>query len=330
MISRRRFLALSAGTALLPLFPSFVGCLHAAEMPSKLAVAGPPAPLTMPLARLGKQPGVTELVPTIDVKQWRNPDIMRTWIVSGEVSVVATPANAAAILYNKNVPVRLLDVNNGGILSVLSTDTAVTSFKSLKGKTIVVFYRGDIPDVITRYLLQKEGLNPDTDVTFSYVDSPFEALQMFLSKRADTVLLPEPAATAALMKGKSQGLAINQIVLQEIWERVTGRSSYIPLGATICQAALANDHPQLIQAITTAIGANVSWINAHPAEAAKEFAELFSLKAPVLQKSLERFPIRRTPAVEARKDLEFYYSALMEMSPKLVGGKLPDSAFYLG
>ncbi len=330
MISRRQFLTLSAGVVCMPLVSSFVRRSCASDLPSPLVVAGPPAPLTMPLARLGDQTSIRDQVPSIEVKQWRNPDIMRTWIVSGDVQVMATPANAAAVLFNKGVPIRLLDVNNGGILSVLTTDTSVTSLKKLKGKSLLAFYRGDTPDMITRYLMMKEGLKPDTDVSFSYVDSPFEALQMFLSKRADTVLLPEPAATAALMKGKAQGIEINQIVLQETWERVTGRSTYMPLGATICQATLAADQPEFVQTLVTALGDNVAWINAHPTESAKEFAQLFSLKAPILQHSLERFPIQRTPAKEAQADLEFYYEALKEMSGKLIGGKLPDASFYFG
>lgn len=264
------------------------------------------------------------------MKQWRNPDIMRAWMISGEVQASAAPSNAAAILYNKGLPIRLLDVNNGGILSILTRDPSIKKFTDIKGKNVLLFFRGDTPDMIVRYLATKQGINPDTDMTISYVESPFEALQMLLSKRADTVLLSEPVATAALLKGKASGMEFRRIILQDVWEQVTGSTLPLPLGGTMCQASLAEEHPDIVKALQIGIGQTVEWINQHPAEAAQEFAGFFGLKAPILQKSLETFPISQLPAKMAQKDLEFYYTTLMEMSPKLIGGKLPDNAFYLG
>ncbi len=326
-MTRRDMLRLSAKT--LALFPFLPMATARAASLERLALAGPPAPLSLPLARLAQEPGVTAKVAQLEMKQWRNPDIMRSWVVSGEVQVAATPANAAAIMYNKGVPVRLMDVNNGGILSLITADPSIKSFTDIKGKAVLLFFRGDIPDMITRYLASKQGIDPDKDVTLSYVDSPFEALQMLLSGRASTVLLPEPAATAAEMKGKMAGKQLTRIEYQGEWEKVSGSKLFLPLGGTMCQASLADEHPDVEQAVQGGIGEAIEWINSHPADAAKAFAGMFGLKAPVMQKSLERFPIRRQTARAARKDLEFYYKALMEMSPKLTGGKLPDDAFYL-
>lgn len=328
MITRRDFLTMSAKS--LALLPFLFASSANAENLSKLVLAGPPAPLSLPLARLAKKTDISKSLPKMEMRQWRNPDIMRTWIISGEVQVSAAPSNAAAILYNKGLPVRLLNVNNGGILSILTSNPAIKKFTDIKGKKIVLFFRGDTPDMIVRYLATKQGINPDTDISASYVDSPFEALQMLLSARAETVLLPEPAATAAIIKAKAHGIELTRILLQDEWEQVTGSTLPIPLGGTICQASLAQEHPEIIKELQLGIRQSVEWINQHPAETAKEFADFFGLKAPVLQKSLETFPISRISAKASRKDLEFYYTTLMEMSPKLIGGKLPDKAFYIG
>ena len=324
MLTRRRFLRLGGqALAVLPM----LSALPAVAAPKSLVFAGPPAPLSLPLARLGDQPGFGA---TVEMRQWRNPDIMRSWLVSGEVQVSGVPANAAAILYNKGLPVRLLDVNNGGILSLLTRDPAIRRLEDVRGKKVLLFYRGDIPDMITRFLAQRQGIDLDKDAEVAYAGSPFEALQMLLSKRADTVLLPEPAATAAELKGKGAGMAFTRIALQDVWREVTGTDMFLPLGGTVCQASLVKESPDTVREIEAGMGRAVEWINAHPAEAGKAYAGLFGLQAPVLQKSLERFPLRRTPAREARAGLEFYFKALMEMSPKLVGGKLPDEGFYLG
>ena len=326
MITRRNFLSMSAGA--LALFPFLTAARALAGDAAELVLAGPPAPLSLPLVHLAKQH--PSALPAMEMKQWRNPDIMRAWMVSGEAQVSAAPANAASILYNKGLPVRLLDTNNGGSLSIVTANPAIREFADIKGKSLLLFFRGDTPDIIVRYLASKNGVAPDKDLTLSYVDSPFEALQMLLSKRTDTALLPEPAATAAILKGKKAGMELHRIILQDVWEKATGSNSIMPLGGTMCQASLAKEHPETVAALQTGIGEAVDWINTHPAEAAKQCADFFGLKPMVLEKSLEAFPLRRSPAAEAKKDLEFYYSALMEMSPKLVGGKLPDQGFYLG
>jgi len=328
MITRRNFLSISAKS--LALFPFLFSTRANAASLSKLVLAGPPAPLSLPLARLAKKTTLPTTLPNMEMRQWRNPDIMRAWMISGEVQVSAAPSNAAAILYNKGLPVRLLDINNGGILSILTSNPSIKKFTDIKGEKVLLFFRGDTPDMIVRYLATKQGISPDTDMDISYVDSPFEALQMLLSSRAETVLLPEPAATAAIMNGKSHGMKLTRIVLQDVWEQVTGSKLPLPLGGTICQASLAEEHPEIIKELQIGIKQSIEWINQHPAEAAQEFAGFFGLKAPVLQKSLETFPISQLTAKVAKKDLEFYYTTLMEMSPKLIGGKLPDDAFYLG
>jgi NitT/TauT family transport system substrate-binding protein len=317
---------MSAGA--LALFPFMTAARALAGNAAGLVLAGPPAPLSLPLVRLAQQH--PSGLPAMEMRQWRNPDIMRAWMISGEAQVSAAPANAASILYNKGLPVRLLDINNGGSLSLVTADPNIKEFTDIRSKSLLLFFRGDTPDIIVRYLATKSGIKPDVDLTLSYVDSPFEALQMLLSKRTATALLPEPAATAAILKGKGAGMELRRIVLQDVWEKVTGRTSVMPLGGIMCQASLAKKHPETVATLRIGIGRAVDWINTHPAEAARQCADFFGLKPLVLEKSLEAFPLRRSPAGEARKDLEFYYSALMEMSPKLVGGKLPDQGFYLG
>lgn len=328
MISRRRFLKLGGLAALTPLFPVLTVSPARAAALEGLVFAGPPAPISLPLARLADSPAIKELAVTVQMRQWRDPDIMRTWMVSKEVQATAVPVNAAAALYNKGVNIRLLDINKGGVLSVMTSDTAVKTFADLKGNKLLAFYRGDIPDLAVRFLATKLGLVPDKDMDITYAGSPFEAMGLFLSGRAQTVLLPEPAATAAMMKGTKAGLNIRRIPLQNVWEEVTGNARFMPLGATICQDSLITDHPEAALAIRNGLGQAVSWVNANPSQAAKSYAGMFDLKPPLLEASLKAFPLAGVSGAQARKELESFLSALMAMSPKLLGGRLPDAGFY--
>ena len=52
------------------------------------------------------------------------------------------------------------------------------------------------------------------------------------------------------------------------------------------------------------------------------------LKAAVMTASLKSITWKYTPAVEARPSLEAFYQALSELSPEVIGGRLPDDGFY--
>jgi NitT/TauT family transport system substrate-binding protein len=44
--------------------------------------------------------------------------------------------------------------------------------------------------------------------------------------------------------------------------------------------------------------------------------------------SLKNITWRFTPAVDARPSLEVFYQDLSELSPEVIGGRLPDDGFY--
>ena len=58
-----------------------------------------------------------------------------------------------------------------------------------------------------------------------------------------------------------------------------------------------------------------------------ELPEL-GLKAAPMTESLKNITWEFTPAAQARPSLEAFYQALSEISPEVIGGKLPDDGFY--
>jgi len=77
--------------------------------------------------------------------------------------------------------------------------------------------------------------------------------------------------------------------------------------------------------------AAVDWMLGDP-EAAGQLVETelpqLGLEAPILTASLESITWRFTPAGAARPYLERFYTNLAELSPEVIGGRLPDDAFY--
>ncbi|HSH56554.1 MAG TPA: ABC transporter substrate-binding protein [Halomonas sp.] len=321
---RRQLLCLAAASAALAVLPS----VALAASPGLRAAT----PLGLPqviLARALADARLNDLVGSSDLRQWRDPDQLRAWIAGGGVQLTATPTNVAANLYNRGVPVVLMNVNVWGTLGLLTLEGPLTSLADLAGRRLGVPWRGDMPDLVLRYLLAREGLEVGRDVQIAYQGSPFETVQLFLAQRLEAAVLPEPMRTATRRQAAALGISPLELDLQQEWARLTGESAALPQAGVICRRELLDDHPDWIAAVQSAVGEAVAWVGANPTAAAALGAEHAPLPAPVFEGAIERTRLEMRSAVEARPALERFFSALAELSSDFIGGGLPDDAFYL-
>lgn len=330
MLTRRQLLAASAAAAAATYAPG-ARAQSGSPVLDQLVLTGPPAPPTLYLAHLAQQQTLSAYARSVRFEQWKSPDQLRAGIISGSYHVAATPVNVAANLYRKGVPVRLLDVTVWGILSVLTTDDAITSLADLKGREIGVPFRGDMPDIVLGVLLRKLGLVPGKDVKITYVGSSFEGMQLLIARRINTALLPEPASTAALTRAAGAGLQIRRAVdVQEAWAQIMGGPPRFPQAGTIVQAKLADNHPALVKALGSGIKSAVEWLGANAASAAKLGAEEFKLDPEIVARSLTATKMEAVSAQTARPEIEKFFGILAEVDAAVIGGGLPDANFYLG
>lgn len=61
-------------------------------------------------------------------------------------------------------------------------------------------FRADMPDIMLQAIMKKEGLDPKKDFKLIYAPTPPDAMQMLILRRADNVLLAEPATSMAMRK----------------------------------------------------------------------------------------------------------------------------------
>ena len=87
-------------------------------------------------------------------------DVLLPKLLKGEVDIGILPPNAAAKVYNKNKGAIVMGAIVGeGMLTIVSTDSSVTSLASLKGKKLTVAGQGATPEYMIRYLAAKEGIS---------------------------------------------------------------------------------------------------------------------------------------------------------------------------
>ncbi|WP_168583483.1 ABC transporter substrate-binding protein [Gephyromycinifex aptenodytis] len=262
---------------------------------------------------------------------WASPDVMRSLITSGKSDLIATPSYTGANLHNKGVDVRLLAVTVWGSLHLIGPKDAPPDWQSLKGSTIVTFFKGDMPDLVLQYLLRKNGLTPGKDVTIEYVSEPAEVSSALVSGKASYGVLPEQAATMTVKKAGEAGRALTSVIdMQAAWAKATGQSEpRMPQAGILVRGDLPEKNPQELSAIAKEIDASIGRLNAGDSDALRLVSERSKVPQPLVTSVMPRLNLEYVPAKQARAELERFYTELATLDPQIIGGKLPDDAFYL-
>ncbi|PIE03817.1 MAG: taurine ABC transporter substrate-binding protein [Acidobacteria bacterium] len=254
-----------------------------------------------------------------------SPDMLAGKLISGEAELAVVPTNLAIKLYNKGVKVKYGSGVVWGILYVISQEKT-NNWQALKGKEIYTLGRGLTPDIVLRYLLTKNGLTPDKDVSIHYANSTTELAPAFLVGKSRFSLIPEPALSMVMKKKPATNIMFD---LQKEWAKATGISTGYPQASLIMIGDFADKHPDFIRKFMEAYKESIKKVNADPARAGKMAATyLKTPKAPVIAHAIPRSNLKWVSASEARKPLETYFKVLRDFNPAVIGGKMPDDAFY--
>lgn len=309
-----------------------ISSLLAGTKVEKLVLSGPFASVAHPLAYIVEHNTLSDIAKQVEFKMWKNPDELRALTMQKGADFIAVPTNVGANLYNKGVKIKLLNVSVWGILGMVSRDKNLKTLKDFKGKELIVPFRADMPDIVLRALLKKEGIDPKKDMKLNYVASPMDAMQMIILRQADHALLAEPAISMALRKTKSFPISViaptifRSVDLQTEWAKAFQTEDKIP------QAGIAEigSHPSHItKRFMEEYDKALDWYKANPKEAGELVEKHFPmLKSVAVSDSIPFIRLKSIHANDAKKELEFFFNILKEDTPKLIGGKLPDSGFY--
>ncbi len=298
----------------------------------KLTLSGPFASVAHPLAYMVENNVLSDVAKKVEFKMWKNPDELRALCLKGGADFIAVPTNVGANLYNKGAKIKLLDVSVWGILGLVSRDKNLKSLKDFKGKELVVPFRADMPDIVLRALLKKQGLDTKKDIKLNYVSTPIDAMQMLIMRRADHALLAEPAISMALRKTKSFPVSIiapslfRSVDLQDEWGKVYKSKDEIPQAG---MAEIGEHDLHVTKRFMDEYKKALEWYKNNPKKAGELVEKYFPmLKAVAVSDSISQIRLKDVNANDAKEELEFFYNILKADNPKSIGGKLPDSGFY--
>jgi len=298
----------------------------------KLVITGPVATVSHPFFKMIENKALSDVAKKVEFRLWKNPDELRAILLKNEAHIVAVPTNVAANLYNKDVDIKLLNVSVWGILEIVTRDKNIKTIDDLKGQQIVVPFRADMPDIVLQAIMIKAGFDPKKDFQIVYAPTPPDAMQMLILRRADNVLLAEPATSMAMRKTGSFPLKLiapdiyRSINLQKEWGRVYGVEGKVPqAGIAVASKLDAN----IVKRVEEEYKKALDWYKSNPTQAGvmvEKNIDFFS--ADAVGDSIGIVQLDAKSAFESKDDLEEFFKVLLEIEPKLIGGKIPDEGFY--
>ena len=224
----------------------------------------------------------------IELSTGQGADAVMTAVLSGQCDIGFAGPEASIYVYNEGkedyTQVFAQMTKRDGSFLVAKEDTDNFSWQDLKGKTVIPGRKGGVPYMTLEYVLKKNGINPQTDLTLD--DSiKFDLMAgAFSSGDAEYVTLFEPTASLTEQEGKGYVVA-----------SVGAEAGEIPYTAYFAKKSYIESNEDTIQKFTNAIYKGQQYVKEHTS---KEIAEAIQSFFP--DTDIEQL----TNAVQSYKDID--------------------------
>lgn len=268
-----------------------------------------------------------EYVNAYEVSFVDEPTQMVAMLSSGEVNVACVPTNLAAKLYKlTNGNVKVAAVSTLGVLNMIDTSGEVKSIADLEGKTIYApsSVQGANPEYILNYLIAKNELK-DTKVSFDFTVDELTA--KIVSGDVQTIMVPEPKATAIKGQLKQAEKEFTVTDIQSEWDKVSDTKVAQGVVVVLADWLEANE------------GAFKTFLNDFAASSEAAINDTDNVAAAVVElgiipnENLAKAAIPNCNIVcltgdDMKTAVSSFINVLLEADPQSVGGAAPDDAFY--
>lgn len=254
------------------------------------------------------------------------PQDIGNLLASGNLDIAAVPTNLAAALHQKSGgKVQLLAVNTLGVLYMLDNGNGIESIKDLKGKTIYSTGQGANPEYILRYVLSKNGIDPDKDVKIEFLAENTELVAKMVKGDITLAMVPEPNVSSITAQNQAVKVALS---MNTEWEAVAAKGSKLMMGCVAVRKEFLENNKAAVDAFLAEYKASIE--KTADADATAALCETYGIipKAALAKKAIPNCQLTFVAGAEMKAQIADYYQVLFDANPKAIGGKLPDDAFY--
>lgn len=277
------------------------------------------------VAKLAKENPVIYEQITIDYEMQKSPDLLVSEILKEGADIAIVPSNLAAQAFNKNLSYKVIGTSTWGSMYLTSTEDIIT-FEDLKGKEIYTFGRGLTPDLVLRYVLSKNGIDPNTDLTITYLNSASELGPAFLSGKTNLALLPEPLLSVVMAKKEDAKIIFD---LNEEWSNASGAEKGFPQSSLVVKIDLIENNIEFVENFIKNYESSIKWAVENQDELGDYAEELgISIEKDIIKKGIRWTNPSDFSIKDSTLEYEIYYNAILDFASDFIGGKLPNEELY--
>ena len=298
---------------------------QAATSSSAIRIAGLKGPTSMGLVKLMNDSEEGKAANSYEVTMAAAADEITPKLIKGDLDMAAVPANLASVLYAKTQgKVVVLNVNTLGVTYIVENGKAINSVADLKGKTIYGTGKGSIPEYALRFVLKKNGIDPDKDVKLEWKSEPTEVVALMKQQKDVVAMLPQPFVTVAAGQVDNYRVALS---ITDEWAKQDKESKFIT-GVMVARKEFVEQNKDKVASFLKEYEASIKFANDNVEEAAKLVEKYDIVKAAVAKNALPKCNITFIAGDEMKAALSGFYKALYELAPESVGGALPNEDIY--
>lgn len=216
-------------------------------------------------------------------------DKTMTAVLSGEAEIGFMGSESSVYVYNEGAEDYVVNfaqlTQRAGNFLVARNKMSDFAWEEVMGKTIIGGRAGGMPQMILEYILAKNGIDKEKDVTIiQNIDFGMTG-EAFASGKGDFTVEFEPSAT--VLENSQKGYVVNSLGIE---------SGMVPYTAYAAKKSTIEKDPQIIQQFTNAIQKGLDYVNSHkPEEIAKVIKPQFPETSETdLIKIVERYYNQQT------------------------------------
>ena len=198
-------------------------------------------------------------------------DKVLTALISGEADIGFMGAEASIYAYQEGATDPAVNfaqlTQRAGNFLVAREEMPDFKWEDLKGKKVLGGRKGGMPEMVFEYILRKNGLDPQKDMTIDQsIDFGSTAAAFTGDASADFTVEFEPSATALEKEGA--GYVVASLGVD---------SGYVPYTSYSAKTSYMQKNPEVIQKFTNALQKGMEYVQIHtPEEIAKVIAPQFA------------------------------------------------------
>ena len=198
-------------------------------------------------------------------------DKTMTAVISGEADIGFMGAEASVYAYQEGATDAVVNfaqlTQRAGNFLVAREEMPDFKWEDLKDKKVLGGRKGGMPEMVFEYILRKNGLDPQKDLTIDQsIDFGYTAAAFTGDTSADFTVEFEPSATALEKEGA--GYVVASLGVD---------SGYVPYTSYSAKTSYMEKNPEIIQKFTNALQKGMEYVQSHtPEEIAEVIAPQFA------------------------------------------------------